>query len=90
MTRLAKCAENIGGLIIRKKYNIMEEKYILMDAFECPEGTLAAGSEIIFFRGQFYVNGFPVSTAYNSILKRVISDEKLVYKRKITKNSFGE
>ena len=68
----------------------MEEKYILRDAYECPEGTLPAGTDIIFFRGRFFVNGFPVSTEYNSVFKKIISDDKLVIRKKITKDSFGE
>lgn len=66
----------------------MNEKYILIKPFSTSEGTLPEGSEIIYFRGQFYVNGGPTPTYYNNMLKKLIADPEYVRKVKIHKNEF--
>lgn len=66
----------------------MEKKYVLIKPYECQYGTLPEGSEIIWFRGQFYVNGGPVPPSFNDILLKVIKDKNYVREMKITKNEF--
>lgn len=66
----------------------MNEKYILIKPFEAGEGTLPEGSEIIYFRGQFWVNGGPAPTYYNTMLKKLITNPEYVRKAKIPKNMF--
>ena len=66
----------------------MDKKYVLIKPFECQYGTLPEGSEIIWFRGQFYVNGGPVPPSFNDILTKVIKDKNYVKEMKIIKNEF--
>ena len=66
----------------------MEKKYVLIKPYECQYGTLPEGSEIIWFRGQFYVNGGPVPHSFNDILAKVIKDRNYVKEMKIVKNEF--
>ena len=66
----------------------MDKKYVLVKPFECQYGTLPEGSEIIWFRGQFYVNGGPVPPSFNDILAKVIKDKTYVREMKIIKNEF--
>jgi len=66
----------------------MDKKYVLIKPFECQYGTLPEGSEIIWFRGQFYVNGGPVPPSFNDILAKVINDKTYVKEMKIIKNEF--
>ena len=66
----------------------MDEKYVLIKPFVAGEGTLPEGSEIIYFRGQFWVNGGPVPTSYNRMLGDLIKNEEYVKKMKIIKNEF--
>lgn len=66
----------------------MNKKYILIKPFECQYGTLPEGSEIIWFRGQFYVNGGPVPPSFNDIFANVIKDKTYVKEMKILKNEF--
>jgi hypothetical protein len=66
----------------------MDKKYVLIKPFECQYGTLPEGSEIIWFRGQFYVNGGPVPPSFNDILVKVIKDKTYVKEMKIIKNEF--
>lgn len=66
----------------------MDKKYVLIKPFECQYGTLPEGSEIIWFRGQFYVNGGPVPPSFNDILTKVIKDKTYVKEMKIIKNEF--
>ena len=66
----------------------MDKKYVLIKPFECQYGTLPEGSEIIWFRGQFYVNGGPVPPSFNDILMKVIKDKSYVKEMKIIKNEF--
>ena len=66
----------------------MQKKYVLIKPYECQYGTLPEGSEIIWFRGQFYVNGGPVPPSFNDILVKVIKDKTYVKEMKIIKNEF--
>ena len=66
----------------------MNEKYVLIKPFDAGEGVLPEGSEIIYFRGQFWVNGGPVPTSYNRMLSDLIKKDEYVRKVKIPKNMF--
>jgi hypothetical protein len=66
----------------------MNEKYVLIKPYECSYGTLPEGSDIIYFRGQFYLNGGPIPVEWNSLFKKIIEDDKYVRKVKINKNEF--
>jgi hypothetical protein len=66
----------------------MNEKYVLIKPYDCNYGTLPEGSEIIFFRGQFYLNGGPIPQVWNTLFKKIISDETYVRKVRIPKNMF--
>lgn len=66
----------------------MNEKYVLKKPYTCSYGTLPEGSEIISFRGQFYLNGGPIPHTWNDMFNEIISDESLVVKLKINKNEF--
>lgn len=64
----------------------MEEKYVLKKPFECQYGTLPEGSEIIYFRGQFYLNGGAISNAWNSLFKKIIENDEYVVKTRLIHN----
>jgi len=66
----------------------MDEKYVLIKPYTCGYGTLPEGSEIIYFRGQFYLNGGPIPQTWNKLFSDIISDETYVRKVKIIKNEF--
>lgn len=66
----------------------MNEKYVLIKPYECDYGILPEGSEIVYFRGQFYFNGGPIPQSWNTLFKKIISDETYVKKVKIPKNQF--
>ena len=66
----------------------MDEKYILIKPYECSYGTLPQGSDIIYFRGQFYLNGGPIPQSWNSLFKQIIENDEYVRKVKIQKNEF--
>jgi hypothetical protein len=66
----------------------MDEKYVLLKPYNAGEGVLAEGTEIVYFRGQFWVNGGPVPTSYNRMLGDLIKNEEYVKKMKIIKNTF--
>ena len=66
----------------------MNEKYVLVKPYECSYGTLPQGSDIIFFRGQFYLNGGPIPQVWNSLFKRIIEDKEYTKKLIVEKNEF--
>ena len=66
----------------------MNEKYVLIKPYEAGEGTLPEGSEIIYFRGQVWVNGGPVPSSYNKMFLDLIKNPEYVRKVKINKNEF--
>lgn len=66
----------------------MNEKYVLIKPYECQYGTIPEGSEIIYFRGQIWVNGGPIPPSYNDIFLKLINDENYVRKMQIQKNLF--
>ena len=66
----------------------MNEKYVLIKPYECQYGTLPSGSEIIYFRGQFYLNGGPIPQVWNGMFKKIIEDDNYVRKYTINKNEF--
>ena len=66
----------------------MNEKYVLIKPYECNYGTLPQGSDIIYFRGQFYLNGGPIPQSWNSLFKKIIENDEYVRKVKIQKNEF--
>jgi len=66
----------------------MDEKYVLIKPYNCNYGTLPEGSEIIYFRGQFYLNGGPIPQVWNTLFNKIITDNSYVRKVKIPKNMF--
>ena len=66
----------------------MDEKYVLIKPYPCKYGTLPEGTEVIYFRGQFYVNGGPIPNTYNDIFLKLIEDDEYVRMVKIPKNTF--
>lgn len=66
----------------------MDEKYVLIKPYECQYGKLPEGSEIIYFRGQMWVNGGPIPPSYNYMFQELIKDSNYVRKVKIHKNQF--
>jgi hypothetical protein len=66
----------------------MNEKYVLIKPYVAGEGTLPEGSEIIYFRGQVWVNGGPVPSSYNKMFLDLIKNPEYVRKVKINKNEF--
>lgn len=66
----------------------MEEKYVLIKPYETTEGTLPIGTEIMFFRGMWYVNGGISLPSYGTMLSMIINDPTYVRKVKIQKNEF--
>ena len=66
----------------------MDEKYVLIKPFTCQYGTLPSGTDIMYFRGQVWVNGGPIPNAYNNIFLELIKDESYVRNVKIQKNQF--
>ena len=66
----------------------MEEKYVLIRPYECQYGTLSSGTEIIYFRGQVYVNGGVIPPSFNRIFLDLIQDASYCKKVKINKNEF--
>jgi hypothetical protein len=66
----------------------MNEKYVLIKPYECQYGTIPSGSEIIYFRGQVWVNGGPIPNTYNDIFLELIRNDEYVRKVRIAKNQF--
>jgi hypothetical protein len=66
----------------------MNEKYVLIKPYECQYGTLPVGTEIVYFRGQMWVNGGPIPPSYNRMFLDLIDDSNYVRKTKIQKNEF--
>ena len=66
----------------------MNEKYVLIKPYVCNYGTLSEGSEIIYFRGQFYLNGGPIPQVWNHLFKKIIENDEYVKKVAIPKNMF--
>jgi len=66
----------------------MNEKYVLIKPYVCNYGTLPEGSDIRFFRGQFYLNGGPIPPVWNSLFKKIIEDKEYTRKVTIQKNEF--
>lgn len=66
----------------------MNEKYVLIKPYECQYGTIPSGSEIIYFRGQVWVNGGPIPNTYNDIFLELIRNDEYVRKIRIAKNQF--
>jgi hypothetical protein len=66
----------------------MNEKYVLIKPYVCNYGTLPEGSDIRFFRGQFYLNGGPIPPGWNSLFKKIIEDKEYARKVTIQKNEF--
>jgi len=66
----------------------MNEKYVLIKPYECQYGTIPSGSEIIYFRGQVWVNGGPIPNTYNDIFLELIRNDEYVRKVRIPKNMF--
>ena len=66
----------------------MNEKYVLIKPYECSYGTLPQGSDIIYFRGQFYLNGGPIPSTWNSLFKKIIENKEYTKKLIIEKNEF--
>lgn len=66
----------------------MDEKYVLIKPYVCSYGTLPEGTEIIYFRGQIWVNGGPIPPSYNGMFLDLIGNSEYVRKVKIQKNTF--
>ena len=66
----------------------MNEKYVLIKPYECQYGTIPTGSEIIYFRGQVWVNGGPIPNTYNDIFLELMRNDEYVRKVRIPKNQF--
>ena len=66
----------------------MDEKYVLTKPYECQYGKLPIGTEIVYFRGQVYVNGGPIPPSYNDIFIDLMNDSEYTTKMKIQKNEF--
>ena len=66
----------------------MNEKYVLIKPYKCNYGTLPEGSDIRYFRGQFYLNGGPIPQVWNSLFKRIIEDKEYTKKLIVEKNEF--
>lgn len=64
----------------------MEEKYVLIKPYQCQYGTLPSGTEIYYFRGQFYVNGGPIPNSYNDMFSELINDSSYVTKVRVIQN----
>ena len=58
----------------------MNEKYVLIKPYECNYGTLPEGSDIRFFRGQYYLNGGPIPSVWNSLFKKICEDKEYTKK----------
>lgn len=66
----------------------MNEKYVLIKPYVCQYGTIPTGSEIIYFRGQVWVNGGPIPNTYNDIFLELMRNDEYVRKVRIPKNQF--
>lgn len=66
----------------------MDEKYVLIKPYECQYGKLPIGTEIVYFRGQVWVNGGPIPPSYNNIFLDLINNSEYVNKVRIQKNVF--
>lgn len=66
----------------------MRKKYRLIKEFVCQYGTLPEGTDIIWFRGMFYVNGGVVPPSFNDILAKLVKNKEYVKEVLIAKNEF--
>lgn len=55
----------------------MEEKWIFIKPYNNNEGIIPEGTELMFFRGQIYMNGGLIEPSYQQFLKKFIEDNNL-------------
>ena len=73
---------------MRKKIINMEEKYVLLKNCQIDGGVLSQGTEIMTFRGGYYVNGCIVAPIYYPSIRKVLEDPSNYKKYRIEKNTF--
>ena len=66
----------------------MEEKYLLVKDCHIDGGTLKQGTEIMTFRGGYYVNGCIVAPSYYPSIRKLLEDPSNYKKYKLDKNVF--
>ena len=66
----------------------MEEKYLLVKDCQIDGGTLKQRTEIMTFRGGYYVNGCIVAPSYYPSIRKVLEDPSNYKKYKLDKNVF--
>lgn len=66
----------------------MEEKYLLVKDCQIDGGILKQGTEIMTFRGGYYVNGCIVAPSYYPSIRKVLEDLSNYKKYKLDKNVF--
>lgn len=55
----------------------MRKKYVFIKDYKTAEGTIPKGTEIVYFKNGFYMNGYLVSTAYMDVFGKVLTDPNL-------------
>lgn len=55
----------------------MRKKYIFIKDYKTPEGTIPKGTEIIYFKDGFYMNGYLVSPAYMNIFGKILTNQNI-------------
>lgn len=52
------------------------EKYVLIKPYKCSYGTLAEGTEFIFYNDMVYVNGTPIQEHFGRIFRDLAEDRE--------------
>lgn len=55
----------------------MKKKFIFIKTYKTSEGSIPEGSEIVFFRGNIYLNGGLLHPAYRKIIMDIVNNEAI-------------
>lgn len=63
----------------------MNEKYVFIKPYTNSEGTIPEGTEIMYLRGNYYMNGGLIAPSYQGLFVNLIGNDKLrnEYLRKV-------
>ena len=53
---------------------MMQKKYVFIKAFETSEGRIPEGSELIYFRDRYFLNGGMLHPAYHQRIDDIVKN----------------
>ena len=54
-----------------------QKKYVFIKAYQTLEGTIPEGSELIYFRERYFLNGGMLHPAYHSKMEAIVTNPTL-------------